>query len=732
MRDIVVKDDFAINIDQKMVLSFIDLKKDSHNYIEIQEEYIKLKEVVIDTIKPKASIAFTVIGAEYEEDILKVLPVGRDVLYSIITLGSEITHLYQRFIQNGEYVKALLVDAMADACLFAMEEELKAFMKAESIARGFGVYGRYEAPTDIPMKIQKVAYEETKAFELLGLSITSGFMLDPVKSCCQVFALTKDNVFEMNHKCDACENTRCQIRKSTKFKMHIVTKSRELVIDCFKDESLLNAMIREGITFPAVCGGIGLCGKCRVKVIEGELPITSADEKYFTCKELANGFRLACKAYPANGCKIVVEMEDEDNFEVLSEYGEGLFENIQITGKEYALAVDIGTTTIAISLIELENSKTVDTYTGVNHQRLYGADIISRIKAAGEGKRTELQNSIRKDLLEGFEKLLIRQNIDHTLIKEVVIAGNTTMGHILLGFDLDSLGVYPFTPVDIGLIQKPFVDVFRDSFFNCQVTILPGISAFVGGDIVAGLYFNGFMEQDSMNLFLDLGTNGEMALGNRERLLATSTAAGPAFEGGNITWGMGSIQGAISSVIIEKDRALYETIGGKEPIGICGTGVIDIMSELIKTGIVDNTGLLNEENRREGYFLAKSPSELNITFTQKDIRELQLAKAAVRAGIEILFYRYGIQYKDVENVYLAGGFGYKIHQENAINIGLLPKELSKKIKTVGNTSLGGAVKYLKDKNAIKAFDQLKRMTQEINLPMDDYFNDFFMKYINFK
>ncbi|MDF2802797.1 MAG: hypothetical protein K0S61_2700 [Anaerocolumna sp.] len=729
MKDIVIKDDFHISIDQKTVLSFINLKKDSHNYREILEEYSKLEDVVLSTIKPKASIAFSVIGEECEEDILEVLPAGSRVLYSIITIGSEINKLYQGFIDNGEYVKGLLVDAMADSCLFAMEEDLKAFIKIECKKRGFGVCRRYEAPVDIPMKMQKVTFDETEAIENLGLTITRGFMLDPMKSCCQIFALTKDQVFEMDHNCDRCDNTRCQLRKSNEVKVIIVTKTRELELNCIKNESLLNAMVREGISFNAICGGNGLCGKCKVQLIEGELPITLSDEKYFTSRELSKGCRLACKAYPINNCKIAVEVEDENTFEILSDFKESLPKDVSALSKEYAIAVDIGTTTIAISLVELECTRIVNTYTRVNHQRLFGADVISRIKASNEGKRKELQKSICKDLLEGFEK--IRAEIDNALVREIVIAGNTTMGHLLLGFNLNSLGVYPFKPVDISLIQKSYWDVFHDSYFNCLVTILPGISAFVGGDIVAGLYFSDFMNKDDINLFLDLGTNGEMAVGNREKLLVTSTAAGPAFEGGNITWGMGSVQGAISNATIHDGKVSYETIGGKGPIGICGTGVIAIMSELLKAGIVDSTGLLKEDYRREGYIIANSPAGQDITFTQNDIRELQLAKAAVRTGIEILLLRYGVQYENIDKVYLAGGFGYKIDQDKSINIGLLPKEFTGKIEAVGNTSLGGAIKYLKDNNAIKAFEQLKTITQEINLPMDEKFNDFYLSYIDF-
>lgn len=731
MNNIVVKEDFHIHINQENVLQLIQLNKDSHIFDETMKEYDALEQIVLNTIRPKAVLAFSVIRDDCNEDILKVLPVNSRVLYSIITLGDEISRLYQYYFDKGEYVKGLLVDSMADTCLFAMEEELKGFIISQCEIRNIGVGRRYDAPVNIPMPIQRTAYNETEAGEYLNLHITKGFMLDPVKSLCQVFALTTDKVFKLDHDCNSCDAIECQLRQALEVKLVVITKKREIEIKCKNGESLLKAMIRYKIPYPAVCGGNGLCGKCSVRVLQGELPVTKADEKYFTGRELSNGLRLACMAYPEKYCKIALEAEEEDGFEILSEFKNNKYPEEIEQSEDYALAVDIGTTTLAISLVERKHNKIVDTYTALNHQRLYGADVISRIKSSVEGKKKQLRLSICKDLLDGFLKLLNRQKISGERISEIVIAGNTTMGHLLMGYDLDSLGAYPFRPVNIGLIRKSFKEIFMDSTMNCPVTILPGISAFVGGDIISGLYFNDFQDKRDINLLLDLGTNGEMVLGNQYRLLATATAAGPAFEGGNITWGMGSAKGAISRVTIQEEGVSIETIEQKEPIGICGTGVIEIMSELLRTGIADKTGLLKEEYRREGYPVAKSPGGSSITFTQKDIRELQLAKAAVRAGVEILLLRYGITWRQVDKVYLAGGFGYKINQDKAIRIGLLPEEFRGRIEAVGNSSLGGAVKYLNDKQASETFKQLKAAAKEINLPMENDFNNLYVKYMDF-
>lgn len=727
----VIKEDFKIKIDKQTVLDLIHLEKDSHIYEDISEEYKVLEEMVLNRIKPRAAISFSVMQGDTDDELLKVLPVNSPVLYSMITLGKEISLLYQSYFEAGEYIKGLLVDAMADACLFAMEAELKDFIKKECETRNLGVSCRYDAPVNIPMSVQKIAFDEINAEENLKLYITEGFMLDPVKSLCQVFALTEDKVFKLDHDCSICDALHCRLRQIPEVKVIVKTPKGERMITCQRDESLLKAMIRNELFFPAVCGGNGLCGKCNVQILEGDLSVTKADEKYFTSREIKKGNRLACMAYPEQDCKIAVYIEEDSDFEVLSDFRDRSSMDQVEQGEDYAFAVDIGTTTIAISLVERQNNNLIDTYTAVNHQRLYGADVISRIKASIEGKKEYLRQSIQKDLLDGFHELMKRQKIQGSWISEIVIAGNTTMGHLLLGFDLSGLGAYPFQPVDISLIQKNFHEVFMDHTLNCTVTILPGISAFVGGDIVAGLYFNDFFKQEKINLLLDLGTNGEMVLGNKDRLLTTSTAAGPAFEGGNITWGMGSISGAMTNVTLQENGVSYETIGGKAPKGICGTGVIAIMSELLRTGSADATGLLQEEYRREGYVITKSPSGTNITFTQKDIRELQLAKAAIRAGIEVLLLRYGISYDQVNTVYLAGGFGFKINQEKAIQIGLLPDEFRGRIEVVGNSSLGGGVKYLKDRQADDTFNKLIRVSEEINLPMEHNFHELYVEYMNF-
>ncbi|MCD8365493.1 MAG: ASKHA domain-containing protein, partial [Clostridiales bacterium] len=427
----------------------------------------------------------------------------------------------------------------------------------------------------------------------------------------------------------------------------------------------------------------------------------------------------------------------------------GDMQNIQLLrDRRYDIAVDIGTTTLAMSLISCDNAQVIHTVTGVNHQRAYGADVISRIQAANEGHLSELSRCIRQDLYENMLRLLHGSGTASTQIRRIAVAWNTTMGHILMGYSCETLGVYPFEPVDISLTRVSFAD-----FFGTEIILLPGISAYVGADIAAGLLACGFDRTDQVNVLIDLGTNGEMAVGNREKIMVTSTAAGPAFEGGNISCGMGSVPGAVSRVEIRDTEAagssdgdddsvrigigaeawdiVCRTIGGKAPIGLCGTGVIETVYELLKHEWMDETGLLDEAYFDNGFVLARSSSGENIIFTQKDIREVQLAKSAVRAGLETLLLRYGVTYSEIGTLFLAGGFGDRIDLRKAAGIGLLPEELLEKTVAVGDSALRGAAEFLRDTQSEERLDQLIRVSEEVPLASDADFSRFYMEYMLF-
>jgi len=390
------------------------------------------------------------------------------------------------------------------------------------------------------------------------------------------------------------------------------------------------------------------------------------------------------------------------------------------------IAIDIGTTTIAIALVGLGTGMVYGYDSRLNSQRSYGADVISRIQASNNGVGEALRKEIITDLMEGIRAVVIEKNIKTNMVKRLVISANTTMCHLLMGYDCKGLGTYPFKPANVKLVNASFSEVFLMDYMEAEVLILPGISAFVGADIVSGLFLCGFHKLKEPALFIDLGTNGEMAIGNKDHIISTSTAAGPAFEGGNISCGIGSITGAISSVTIDNHQVTYETIGNKKPLGLCGSGVLSIAAELLDKQIMDETGLLDTKFLDKGYFITAAENGLDIVFTQKDIREIQLAKAAVRAGIEVLLKRYKCDYKNIKTVYLAGGLGFHIDIEKAVKIGLIPEELKGKVIVAGNTSLKGAISCLLESENISAAKDLIHRAEEISLGNDPDFNDIYM------
>lgn len=502
-------------------------------------------------------------------------------------------------------------------------------------------------------------------------------------------------------------------------------------IECSADDNLLQAFIREGIYVSAACGGRGSCGKCRIRVLEGELEESSSDLKSFTEEQLKNGYRLACRAYPKSDCTVMLTEPEERDFEVLADFYPKHSSDSSSEDSSYVIAVDLGTTTIAISLVGNVSGKVYKSYTTINSQRAYGADVVSRIVASNKGKSEALRRCVMTDMLKGIKDIIREVGIHKKLIERVAISGNTTMLHLLMGYSCLTLGTYPFQPFSIKEEEHPFWEVFEEDFLSAAVILMPGISAFVGSDITAGLLACDFDSLERPCLFIDIGTNGEMAIGNRHRIMVSSTAAGPAFEGGNISCGVGSIAGAISRVNIEGNKPSYETIGDKAPLGICGTGVIETAAELLEAGLMDETGLLVDLYFSKGYQLATDFEGKDISITQKDIRELQLAKAAIRSGIELLLRRYGITYEDIDTVFLAGGFGYKMNPDKALRIGLFPKELRYKIQAVGNSALAGAKKYLLEEDAPGRMASIIAVAEELHLANDEDFNELYLGYMNF-
>lgn len=424
------------------------------------------------------------------------------------------------------------------------------------------------------------------------------------------------------------------------------------------------------------------------------------------------------------------------------------------TGEFYGAAVDIGTTTIACYLFDLNTGKKLCVDSFLNPQKIYGADVISRIKHtmdSAEGLE-QLHSMIVSAINAGISVMCSKAHINPDRIYAVTLVGNTTMLHLLLKVDPKYIASAPFTPVftsNINLRAEELGIAVNPSGLVC---ILPSVSAYIGADTVGAVLSTGMSEQADISLLIDIGTNGEIVLGNTTFLYACSSAAGPAFEGANIRNGMGSISGAVSSVSLTQGLS-FTTIGDSRPAGICGTGIVDALAQLLEIGIVDETGRMDmawEPQVPEQAALAERLTAVDgmnafilcreeetgtgreIAVTQKDIRELQNAKAALAAGINVLVREAGISFDDIKTVYLAGGFGSYINIESALKIGLIPEALRGKIITVGNAAGQGAIETLLNSDSLKAAGEISRRIKYIELSACKDFNDYYVECMMFE
>lgn len=719
--------DFDIKISAENAASFLDADKTGDLYDEIMDELCEMIPRAYEMITPVALLEFgSLDGYSVKADGQDI----REALFGVCSIGRGMERWSTSLFSQGDYLGGMLADAIADDYLFQMDAAVQKRVIEMCRERGKGIAARAEAPQDLPMSVQKRAWDVTRAAEE-GIGIKESFMYDPVKSICQVYLLDENTKrYHAEHDCSRCGSLTCKRRKLPLVPICVHTKSGETEIKGRKADSLLKTLREHDFFISAVCGGRGTCGKCAVRFLRGVPDPSDEDRRFFTEEELERGLRLACRAYPSGPCEVFLD-EEEREFSVLAKRTgekEGSISKLSDSSETvYAAAADIGTTTIAIRLMKMPEGTPAGVYTDMNRQRVYGADVISRIEASNAGKKDALQKCILNQIEKGLASLMKGRK---GTVRSMVIGGNSTMIHLMMGYSCEGLGVYPFTPVNISAICLKGRELFPGWKEDLDITVCPGISAFVGGDITAGLYALDFDRKEKPCVLIDLGTNGEMAIGCGERILVTSTAAGPAFEGGNIVCGTGSIPGAVCSVEILDGRTIVETIGGKAARGICGTGVIDTVYELKKEGVIDETGLMEAPWFDAGFLL--SDENGRISFFQKDVRELQLAKSAVRAGLETLITRYGISYDEIGNIYIAGGFGHQMNVRKAAGIGLLPRECLEKISAEGNTCLRGLEKALTDEEGRERMRRLAETAEEVQLSNDSKFQEFYMEYMCFE
>ncbi len=413
-----------------------------------------------------------------------------------------------------------------------------------------------------------------------------------------------------------------------------------------------------------------------------------------------------------------------------------------LTGKDYSIVLDIGTTSIYAQLLDLNQGETAAQASEYNGQISFGEDVITRIVYSQKvGGRKKLQQAVVDTVGAVVDQVLEKAGVDRCQVSHMVAAGNTTMTHLLLGVNPKYIRIAPYVPAAAFLPPVRATSLGIDLCDHVHLYTFPCVSSYVGGDIVSGIIGSGVFQTDKITLYVDIGTNGEAVVGNREWLVATSCSAGPAFEGGGIKHGMRATRGAIEAVQIEPSTGEPHilTIGGKKPIGICGSGIIDAVAELVEAGILGQNGKFKEaaagewlrknEDGQWEYVLTSgqyTAGGQDIVITEPDIDNLMRAKGAIFAGITTLLASVGMDMDVVEQVIIAGGFGKYLQVDRAAAIGLFPEMEPEKFTFVGNGSLLGARLVSFSKDMLAEAEQVARMMTNIELSDNQSFMDEYM------
>lgn len=425
-----------------------------------------------------------------------------------------------------------------------------------------------------------------------------------------------------------------------------------------KGDTVMKAAKLAGIFSDAPCGGRGTCGKCKI-VVNGQEA-------------------LACQTIAQYDLSVVLPQKEKIKT-MVSGIG------IQIEPDErdpYVIAFDVGTTTVVSYLLNGVSGKVLSQAGALNPQAAFGADIISRIQYVVDTGSTELFICLKKTLELLTEEVAMQANIKKEQITLAAVAGNTAMHHLLLEIDPTPLTVPPYMPGIFEALERPAKGLLPIAEQGI-VRILPNIAGFVGGDTTACMLTVRFDQLKKLTLLIDIDTNGEMVLGDCHQRIACSTAAGPAFEGAKISCGMRGVQGAVDHVWNKNGEICWHVIGGGDAVGICGSGLLDLIAVLLENGTIRSDGRMVGQKE---YHLGNT----GVVLTQKDVREVQFAKSAIRTGIELLAETRGVRIEEIENVYFAGAFGNYLNPHSACRIGMLPSCLEDRIQGIGNAAGEGA------------------------------------------
>lgn len=547
-----------------------------------------------------------------------------------------------------------------------------------------------------------------------------------------------------------------------------------------QQESLMQVIQRAGAALNAPCGGNHSCGKCRVRILSGEIAEACAEEKRLLSEaELADGWRLACAVMgpgewqveiPSQdgGARVLTDGADKEALlnpastvecvriekpsledarsdaeriigqtacplPLLRTLTKLVHECEQVYVHRMAgfgisacsaekignlgVAVDVGTTTMAAYLIDLESGRQLSCASRMNPQRSFGGDVISRADYAGASVENldRMQHIVCGSVERMTEQMLKECGRSKNDVRHIVCVGNTIMMHLFAGLETGYITRSPFTPVYKRSLTVKAQEL-NMGFENALVTVGACVAGYVGADTLAAVLACGMNASDELSLLIDIGTNGEIVLGNREKMLCCSAAAGPAFEGAHIRCGSGAQDGAVDHVRIVSGEVDISVLGGGEAKSICGSGLVDAVAQMVEAGIIDETGRIDEDEIPEEYeerlfdfegnpaFSLSGEAEEGVFISQQDVREVQLAKAAIAAGVQVLVNEMGVEFEDIHRLYLAGGFGNYIDRDSAVMIGLLPAEMQGKIVPVGNAAGTGAKMMLKNRDAWQTTD----------------------------
>ena len=518
-------------------------------------------------------------------------------------------------------------------------------------------------------------------------------------------------------------------------------------------------LFEHGISAP--CGGKGLCGRCLIRLITGQVTSPSlTEENILTPERLSQGYRLACQARIVGPCKIEIpvtsligrqQLQVDGCSQVVEvDYLLKRYMSVATPGTNYeplGLAVDLGTTKIAAFLIRLTTGEMVVAEGILNPQIAYGEDLMSRLAYALEDETNAQQivNAAVSGINELAKRLTLQQDLDVQQISQAVIVANTAMHHLLLGLPIRQLATSPYVPATTSPIEIATETIGLTLGPQAQVYFTPPIGGFVGGDHVAMIQATGIDKGKGIVLGIDIGTNTEIVLSvNGERISCCSCASGPAFEGAHISQGMRAVNGAISEVklVHQGKEILWQTIGGQRPIGLCGSGIIDLIAELNKEGIISANGRLNPNNTRVRIKPGKTPEFIvvsiedsgcgsDIVITQNDIGEIQLAKAAIASGISSLLNALNIRVEDVDRIVIAGAFGSFLRLESAITIGMLPDLPLERFEQVGNAAGAGACMSLVSSKERRRAEAMTASIEHLDLALQPNFKREFAKALKF-